>query len=148
MTGTAPAEGAACYTAWTTYSDDTCATAVTADDAAWNALKLTASKKADPDCTAATDVFLTKCDNGKITALVCSAATTGADKEIAYTKYDGTECVKVGDTGKFAKFTPAGWTAAPAAETANATNATNATGAKSLAAAVAAGALAVAATQF
>lgn len=144
MTGTAPAEGAACYTEWAAFSDDKCETAADALTTAWKDLKLTGTKKA-ADC-AGTAPLLTKCDNGSITAIVCTADATGTDATIAYTKYDGSECVKVTD-GAFAKFKPAGWTAAAAAD-ANATNATNATGAKSLAAAVAAGALAVAATQF
>lgn len=146
MTGTAPAEGAACYTGFTAFSDATCATSDSAAETAWKDLKLTGTKTA-ADCTG-TEPYLTKCENGKITALVCSAATTGAEKSVEYTKYDGSECIKVADTTTYVKFTPAGWTAAPAAADANATNATNATGAKSLAAAVAAGALAVAATQF
>ena len=145
MTGTAPADGKACYTDWAAYTDDKC----TADDAAattaWKDLVLKAGKKAS-DC-ADTETLLTACDNGKITTVTCTAAATGTDGSIAYTKYDGSECVKVTDK-VYAKFKPAGWTAAPAAADANATNATNATGAKSLAAAVAAGALAVAATQF
>lgn len=144
MTGTAPADGAACYTDWKAYSDATCATDDATATTGWKDLKLSAGKKAT-DC-AGTEVLLSACDNGKITTVTCTAAATGTDGSIAYTKYDGTECVKVSDT-VYAKFKPAGWTAAAAAET-NATNATNATGAKSLAAAVAAGALAVAATQF
>lgn len=89
--------------------------------------------------------FLKSCSGTEI------VVQTGDDEEkakaapevkVAYTHKKGkVECGAWGD--KFGTFTAVGW-----AEAKNDSNSTNATGAKSLAAAMAAGALAVAATQF
>lgn len=71
-----------------------------------------------------------------------AAAKGAAEVKVAYTHEKGlVKCQAWGDV--FGSFTAAGW-----AEVKNDSNSTNATGAKSLAAAMAAGALAVAATQF
>lgn len=70
-------------------------------------------------------------------------AADAAEVKVPYTHDKGkASCVAWG-TDKWASWTAVGW-----AEAKNDSNSTNATGAKSLAAAMAAGALAVAATQF
>ena len=71
-----------------------------------------------------------------------TAAKAAAEVKVTYTHDKGAvKCQAWGD--KWGSFTAVGW-----AEAKNDSNSTNATGAKSLAAAMAAGALAVAATQF
>lgn len=71
-----------------------------------------------------------------------TAAKAATESKIAYTHEKGkVKCLAWGSN--FGSFTAVGW-----AEAKNDSNSTNATGAKSLAAAMAAGALAVAATQF
>ena len=71
-----------------------------------------------------------------------TAAKAAAETKLTYTHKEGkVTCLKWGDV--WGSFTAVGW-----AEVKNDSNSTNATGAKSLAAAMAAGALAVAATQF
>ena len=92
MTGTAPVDGQACYTEFTAYLDDYCSIAeMTAGDI-WKDLKLTETKKA-ADCFVENQAYLTKCDNGKITTIICTDAGTGFESEILYSKYDGSECV-------------------------------------------------------
>ena len=163
---TAPAEGKICFTASTLkfFSDKECATAVA--DKPIN--KLAAAKVGTCNGDGDTAVYMVACTEKEIhyileavttkDAVKCEAATaTAAGKVDANIKKltFATEavkgvyaCQKVADsTGAdiWVKATGAGWAEAAAA---NDTNSTNATGAKALAGALAAGALAVAATQF
>ncbi len=134
---------------WTEPADKTC----------WKDLVVySATGCADADKVTQTDVpatlatgkfggktFLKSCSGTEIVVQTGddeTAAKAAAEVKVAYTHEKGkVKCQAWGD--KFGSFTAVGW-----AEAKNDSNSTNATGAKSLAAAMAAGALAVAATQF
>ena len=148
-TWTAPTDGA-CWTGLTEYSEKTCADANKAATATIPAAG-TAGK-----FDATTKVYVVSCKAGEFEVFTSTdAATTddatakteaaaGTSKKVTFTPDKGGKTVPctAWDT-VFVKFTAEGY-AKPAA----AANSTNASGAKTLAAAFAAGALAVAATQF
>ena len=163
---TAPAEGKVCFTASTLkfFSDKECATAATGKPI----MKLADAKVGTCNADGSTDVYMVACTETEIHYLLEAKTTKDAvkcDAETAKTAgkvtadlkkltfataaVDGKyACQKVKDSADadiWVKATGAGWAEA---EKTNTTNATNATGAKALAGALAAGALAVAATQF
>ena len=163
---TAPAEGKVCFTASTLkfYSDDKCATEVTDKPI----VKLAAAKVGTCNAAGDTAVYMVACTEKEIHYLLEAKTTKDAEKCDATTATAAGKveadlkkltfataaekgvyaCQKVKDSADadiYVKATGAGWAEV---EAANTTNATNATGAKALAGALAAGALAVAATQF
>merc|ERR1719465_15931 len=128
----------ACWTGLKTFTDDKCATAegTATVDATGTVEKLSKTW------------YVVSCADKKMTVYKTDKTTDADAKAVEFAVTKGSADVACTAWPKGATDLYATWTASGYAADANSSNSTNASGAKTLAAAFAAGALAVAATQF